>query len=107
MSPHENTAGSPAKDRIPSSASSGMFMTSPVLENQYHADSSFVRITRRWSPSIVRRKVLTNSCIVFLPPKILRETATDLSRFGDEVLSKKVLDWVSDAERNVPYIRGI
>lgn len=59
------------------------------------------------TPSIVRRKVLTSSCLVFLPPKILRETATDLSRFGDEVVSKKVLNWVSDAERNFPYIRGI
>jgi hypothetical protein len=43
---------------------------------------------------------------VFLPQKIVRDTAEDLSRFGNEVISKKVLDWVSDAERNVPYVRG-
>jgi hypothetical protein len=47
MSPDEKTAGNPAKDRIPSSASSGTFMKSPVLENQYYADTSFVRTTNR------------------------------------------------------------
>lgn len=44
---------------------------------------------------------------VFLPRKVVEDTAEDLSRFGAEVISKQVLDWTSDAERNVPYVRGI
>lgn len=30
----------------------------------------------------------------------------ELSAFGQEVLSKQILDWVTDAERNVPYLKG-
>lgn len=30
----------------------------------------------------------------------------ELSRFGDDVLSPAIFDWVTDAERNLPYIRG-
>lgn len=29
-----------------------------------------------------------------------------MSRLGDDVLSQQVLDWVTDAERNQPYLRG-
>lgn len=35
--------------QVPSSASTGMFMTEPVLENQYLADSSFRRVVDRRS----------------------------------------------------------
>lgn len=44
--------------------------------------------------------------LVFLPRRIIKTTAEDISRFGDEVISKKVLDWVTDAERNTPYVKG-
>ncbi len=30
----------------------------------------------------------------------------DLSQLGEEVVSKKILDWVTDAEKNIPYLRG-
>jgi len=30
----------------------------------------------------------------------------DFARFGDDVLSPAVFDWITDAERNLPYIRG-
>lgn len=30
----------------------------------------------------------------------------DFARFGDDVLSPHIFDWVTDAERNLPYIRG-
>jgi Adaptive response protein AidB N-terminal domain len=29
----------------------------------------------------------------------------DLVRFGDEVLTRKVLNWTADAERNTPYLK--
>jgi hypothetical protein len=53
-----------------------------------------------------RRRVLMDHAPVFLPQKIVQDTSRDLSRFGDEVISKKVLNWTSDAEKNVPYVRG-
>lgn len=43
---------------------------------------------------------------VFLPSSVAASITPELSRFGDEVLSKRILDWVTDAERNVPYVRG-
>lgn len=64
-------------------------MTEPILENQYHTDSSLRRVVG-----------------LFLPHKIINSTTIDFSRFGDEVISKKVLDWVTDAERNTPHVRG-
>lgn len=36
----------------------------------------------------------------------MRESITpDLSTFGEKVLSKQVLSWVADAEKNPPYLR--
>lgn len=43
---------------------------------------------------------------VFLPPSVIQSTTRQFSRLADLVISKKVLDWVGDAERNVPYVRG-
>ena len=37
---------------------------------------------------------------------MLERITPDLERFGDRVMSKEVMDWVSDAERNVPFLRG-
>ncbi|KAG9235445.1 putative acyl-CoA dehydrogenase [Amylocarpus encephaloides] len=75
--------------RVPSSSSHGTFTPNPSLNNQYREDRSL-------------RRILT----LFLPETIVESTTQDLSRFGDEVVSKKVFDWVSDAERNTPYLRG-
>lgn len=43
---------------------------------------------------------------VFLPKSIVNAVTPDLAQFGEEVLSKRILDWVTDAERNEPYVRG-
>ncbi|KAF4622772.1 hypothetical protein G7Y89_g14254 [Cudoniella acicularis] len=83
------TTDSSSKDRVPSSASTGTFMEIPTLENQYHADSS-----------------LSRAMNLFLPHDIVKSTTSDFVRFGDAVISKQVLDWTSDAERNSPYLRG-
>ena len=52
------------------------------------------------------REFLLISYEVFLPRSILESVNPDFSRFGEDVLSKTVLDWVTDAERNVPYLKG-
>ena len=44
--------------------------------------------------------------VVFLPLNIINAVAPDLTQFGERVVSKQILDWVTDAERNVPYLKG-
>ncbi|TAQ88141.1 hypothetical protein B7494_g3530 [Chlorociboria aeruginascens] len=79
----------PIQNKAPSSASSGTFLASPKLENQYHSDASLQRIVE-----------------LFLPPAIIQSTNQDFTRIGDEVISKQVFDWVGNAERNPPYLKG-
>jgi hypothetical protein len=43
--------------------------------------------------------------VVYLPSEIQQEIYPDLDRFGDIVLSRKVLNWVTDSEKNLPYLR--
>ncbi|KAG9242254.1 very-long-chain acyl-CoA dehydrogenase [Calycina marina] len=75
--------------RSPSSADAGTFMKVPELKNQYFDDTSLNRVLS-----------------LFLPIESRHVIAKDLERFGDEVMSPKVMDWVTDAERNVPYLKG-
>ncbi len=49
---------------------------------------------------------LTSKFSVFLPQEVSDVVTSDLSSFGQEVLSKRIFDWVTDAERNVPYLKG-
>lgn len=42
---------------------------------------------------------------VYLPSEVQQEIYPDLNRFGDVVLSRKVLDWVADSEKNLPYLK--
>lgn len=43
---------------------------------------------------------------VFLPKSVIAKTQDEVAELGQEVLSDKVLAWVSDAYRNVPHIKG-
>ena len=43
---------------------------------------------------------------MFVPPSVLGAIDADFERFGDVVLSKQVMDWISDAEHHPPYLRG-
>ncbi len=42
---------------------------------------------------------------MYLPPSVLQSISPELSHFGNLVLSKRVLNWVADAEKNVPYLK--
>ena len=37
---------------------------------------------------------------------MLEVVTPDLERFGEQVLSKQVMDWISDAERSIPFLKG-
>lgn len=44
--------------------------------------------------------------VVFLPADIARTVAPEITRLGDEVLQQHIFDWVTDAEKNQPYVTG-
>ncbi|KAL2015947.1 hypothetical protein VTK56DRAFT_4503 [Thermocarpiscus australiensis] len=73
----------------PSSSNTGFFQQQPVIKNQFYDDASLQRITK-----------------LFLPRAVLDQIGPEVAKLGDEVLSQHILDWVTDAERNQPYLRG-
>ncbi|KAK1835458.1 putative acyl-CoA dehydrogenase AidB [Podospora conica] len=73
----------------PSTANKGFIQAQPLLRNQFHEDATLRRVIK-----------------LFLPPSILDEVSPEISKLADEVLSPQIFDWVTDAERNLPYLRG-
>ncbi|KAK3308020.1 acyl-CoA dehydrogenase/oxidase [Chaetomium strumarium] len=73
----------------PSSSNTGFFQQQPVIKNQFHDDVSLQRITR-----------------LFLPHPVRDQISPEAAQLGDEVLTQQVFDWVIDAERSQPYLRG-
>ncbi|KAM7184742.1 Acyl-CoA dehydrogenase/oxidase, N-terminal and middle domain containing protein [Rhypophila sp. PSN 637] len=73
----------------PSSSNTGFFQRLPVLENQFHDDVSFQRIAK-----------------LFVPASILDKVGPEIEQLGQEVLSQQIFDWITDAEKNQPYLRG-
>ena len=72
----------------PSSSTNGFFQSPPQVLNQLYDDVALQR-----------------SLSLFLPPRVVQAIAPELSAFGDKVLSKEILHWVADAEKNPPYLR--
>ncbi|OIW23661.1 acyl-CoA dehydrogenase/oxidase C-terminal [Coniochaeta ligniaria NRRL 30616] len=72
-----------------SGANKGFFQQEPILKNQLYDDVVLQRVIKLFLPSGVRESV-----------------EPDLARFGDSVLSPAIFNWITDAERNLPYIRG-
>ncbi|KAK3995139.1 hypothetical protein QBC44DRAFT_34041 [Cladorrhinum sp. PSN332] len=73
----------------PSSSNTGFFQQQPVIKNQWHDDVSLQRVAK-----------------LFLPPPLLDKISPEISKLGDQVLTQQIFDWVTDAERNQPYLRG-
>lgn len=72
----------------PSSSTAGFFQSPPQVLNQFYDDAALQRAIAMFLPSSVRELV-----------------QPELSAFGDKVLSKQVLHWIADAEKNPPYLR--
>ncbi len=72
----------------PSSSTDGFFQSQPHVLNQFHDDSALQRALQ-----------------LFLPNEVRESITPDLSSFGDKVLSRQILNWVLDAERNAPYVK--
>ncbi|KAK8139591.1 very-long-chain acyl-CoA dehydrogenase [Apiospora sp. TS-2023a] len=72
-----------------SSADRGFFQDLPVLTNQFQDDPTCKRVLS-----------------FFLPPKILEQVSSEIEQLGEEVLQPHIFDCITDAEKNLPYIRG-
>ncbi|KAG6135947.1 hypothetical protein E4U12_001504 [Claviceps purpurea] len=73
----------------PSGADKGFFQNAPVLKNQALEDESFKRCFN-----------------LFLSRQVISQAGPEVQSLGKDVLSDQVLAWVTDAERNKPYIKG-
>ncbi|RGP65601.1 acyl- dehydrogenase [Fusarium sporotrichioides] len=72
-----------------SGADKGFFQKPPVLNNQFYDDVAFQRCFK-----------------LFLPKHIVRQVEAEVAALGDDVLSDEVFAWITDAERNKPYLKG-
>ncbi|EQL02334.1 very-long-chain acyl-CoA dehydrogenase [Ophiocordyceps sinensis CO18] len=72
-----------------SSADRGFFQKPPVLVNQFHDDVSYRRCFQ-----------------LFLPADIRAKTEAEVASLGQAVLADDVFAWITDAERNKPYVKG-
>ncbi|OBR07155.1 Acyl-CoA dehydrogenase [Colletotrichum higginsianum IMI 349063] len=72
-----------------STANTGFFQELPVLPNQFFEDSSFQRVLR-----------------LFLPSDVVERVEVELAQLGEDVLSDRIFSWVTDSERNKPYLKG-
>ena len=43
---------------------------------------------------------------MFLPPSLLKEIEDEVAQLGRDVLSREIFSHVTDAERNLPYLKG-
>ncbi|KAI0196805.1 very-long-chain acyl-CoA dehydrogenase [Xylaria flabelliformis] len=73
----------------PASANTGFYQLPPALKNQFLHDPSIKRVFE-----------------LFLPANIARTVAPEITSLGDEVLQQHIFDWVTDAEKNQPYVTG-
>ncbi|KAJ4863758.1 acyl-CoA dehydrogenase/oxidase C-terminal [Trichoderma afarasin] len=72
-----------------SGANKGFFQPPPILPNQFYDDVSFQRCFK-----------------LFLPFSVITEVEAEVAALGRDVLSDEVFAWITDAERNKPYLKG-
>lgn len=44
--------------------------------------------------------------IVFLPAELREQIEPEVAKLGQEVLADRIFAWITDAERNKPYLKG-
>ncbi|KYK60330.1 hypothetical protein DCS_01467 [Drechmeria coniospora] len=72
-----------------SSADKGFFQKKPALPNQFYDDVYFQRCFT-----------------LFLPADIRSKHQAEVAALGRDVLTDQIFAWVTDAERNKPYVKG-
>ena len=72
----------------PSTVDSGFVLQPEQLENPFTADPSFSRVLSQ-----------------YLPGSVLQKLTPSLRRFGSEAVSPETYAWISNAERQQPYVK--
>lgn len=73
----------------PATSTTGFFQPTPVVENQWLEDAA-----------------LRRASALFVPAPVLNKVSPALSKLGAEVLTPEILNHVTNAEKNPPYIDG-
>ncbi|KAL2202828.1 acyl-CoA dehydrogenase/oxidase C-terminal [Sarocladium strictum] len=73
----------------PSGADTGFFQENLVLQNQFQDDQWYRRCFK-----------------LFLSEHVSSGVEGELTSLADEVVSDQIFSWVSDAERNTPFLKG-
>ncbi|KAK4064126.1 uncharacterized protein Triagg1_9105 [Trichoderma aggressivum f. europaeum] len=72
-----------------SGADKGFFQKSPSLVNQFYEDATYQRCFK-----------------LFLPAELREQIEPEVAKLGQEVLADRIFAWITDAERNKPYLKG-
>ncbi|KAM0252778.1 hypothetical protein ACHAQJ_007616 [Trichoderma viride] len=72
-----------------SGADKGFFQQPPALLNQFYEDATYQRCFK-----------------LFLPTDLRAQIESEVARLGQDVLTDRIFAWISDAERNKPYLKG-
>ncbi|KAL6835697.1 hypothetical protein J3E69DRAFT_352215 [Trichoderma sp. SZMC 28015] len=72
-----------------SGADKGFFQRSPSLVNQFYEDATYQRCFK-----------------LFLPAELREQIEPEVAKLGQEVLADRIFAWITDAERNKPYLKG-
>ncbi|KAL6796260.1 very-long-chain acyl-CoA dehydrogenase [Trichoderma sp. SZMC 28013] len=72
-----------------SGADKGFFQKSPSLINQFYEDATYQRCFK-----------------LFLPAELREQIEPEVAKLGQEVLADRIFAWITDAERNKPYLKG-
>ncbi|OAA59071.1 acyl-dehydrogenase domain containing protein [Niveomyces insectorum RCEF 264] len=73
----------------PSTSNTGFFQQLPELKNQFYDDVCIQRAFK-----------------FLVPPEVRQQVESELAQLGADVLAPQIFDYITDAERNLPYLRG-
>ena len=82
------SAMAPNTNLVGSTPDTGYTLSLPPLENPFTSDESYGRVLG-W----------------YLPPDVLEVVKPRLTQFGAEAVSDEVNEWISNAEKEQPYVK--
>ncbi|TPX18059.1 uncharacterized protein E0L32_011878 [Thyridium curvatum] len=71
------------------SSNKGFFQKQPVLKNQVYDDVSYQRVLK-----------------LFVPDELQKKLESEITQLGEDVIAPQIFNYITDAERNLPYLRG-
>lgn len=74
---------------VPSTIDTGLILSIPQLPNPATSDLAYQRVLQ-----------------CYLPSAVLEKLRARLEYFGEEAISDQVNAWISDAERDQPYVKS-